>query len=166
MTSEQISPGYSKPDVARWSIVADLAFWGVAGAIGAALSDRLGKWWGIPHGVLLAVGLAFLVGGAGLLFALNRVRPTSRRLVWGFGVFNLVIAPLAWAAALSGWLGLSTTGDLALGWAGGIALVLGIWQLNALRPLLPRIRRFLRHPTRVAAHSPNSRLPGACWPLR
>jgi hypothetical protein len=136
MTSEQISRGSSKTDdAARWSIVADVAFWSVAGAIGAALSERLGKWWGIPHGVLLSVGLAFLVGGAGLLFALNRVRPTSRRLVWGFGLFNLVLAPLAWVAALSGWLGLSTAGDWALGWTGGIALVLGIWQLNALRTL-------------------------------
>ena len=136
MTSEQISRGSSKAgDAAWWSIVADLAFWGVAGAIGVALSERLGKWWGIPHGVLLAVGLAFVVGGAGLLFALNRVRPTSRRLVWGFGVFNLVLAPLAWAAALSGWLGLSTAGDWALGWAGGIALVLGIWQLTAVQRL-------------------------------
>jgi hypothetical protein len=136
MTSEQISRGSSKTDdAARWSIVADVAFWSVAGAIGAALSERLGKWWGIPHGVLLSVGLAFLVGGAGLLFALNRARPTSLRLVWGFGLFNLVLAPLAWVAALSGWLGLSTAGDWALGWTGGIALVLGIWQLNALRRL-------------------------------
>jgi hypothetical protein len=134
MTSEQTLRGSWKAgDAAWWSIVADLAFWSVAGASGAALSERLENWWGIPHGVLLAVGLAFLVGGAGLLFALNRVRTTSCRLVWGFGVFNLVFAPLAWAAALSGWLGLSRAGDWALGWAGGIALALGIWQLNALR---------------------------------
>jgi hypothetical protein len=134
MTSEQISRRSSKTeDAAWWSIVADLAFWSVAGAIGAALSERLGKWWGIPHGVLLAVGLAFLVGGAGSLFALDRFRPTSRWLAWGFGVFNLVLAPLAWVAALSGWLGLSTAGDRALGWAGGVALVLGIWQLSAVR---------------------------------
>jgi hypothetical protein len=136
MTGEQISRGSSKADdAARWSIFADLAFWSVAGAIGAALSETLGKWWGIPHGVLLAVGLAFLVGGAGLLFALNRVRPTSRRLVRSFGVFNLVLAPLAWATALSDWLSLNTAGNWALGCAGGIALVLGIWQLNALQRL-------------------------------
>ncbi len=136
MTSEQKSRGSRKAgDAAWWSIVADLAFWGVAGAIGTTLSERLGRWWGIPHGVLLVVGLAFLVGGAGLLFALNRIRPTPRRLVWAFGVFNLVLAPLAWAAALSGWLGLSTAGDWALGWAGGIALVLGIWQLTAVQRL-------------------------------
>lgn len=136
MTGEQISRGSGKADdAAWWSIVADLAFWGVAGAIGAALSERLGRWWGIPHEVLLAVGLTFLVGGAGLLFALNRLRPTPRQLVRGFGVFNLVLAPLAWAAALSGWPGLSTAGDWVLGWTGGIVLVLGIWQLNGLRRL-------------------------------
>jgi hypothetical protein len=133
MTSEQISHGSNKAgDAAWWSIIADLAFWSVAGAIGAALSERLGKWWGIQHEVLLVVGLAFVVVGAGLLFALNRVGAMSRRLVWVFGVFNLVLAPLAWAVALSGWLKFSTAGDWALGWAGGITLVLGIWQLSAL----------------------------------
>lgn len=102
MTGEQTSRGSGKADdAARWSIVADLAFWSVAGAIGAALSETLGKWWGIQHGDLLAVGLAFLVGGAGLLFALNRIRPTPCELVRGFGVFNLVLAPLAWATAVS-----------------------------------------------------------------
>ena len=136
MTSEQISRGSSKADgAAWWSIFADLAFWSVAGAIGAALSVRLENWWGTPRGLLLVVGLAFLVGGAGLLLALNRVRHPSRRLVWSFSAFNLVLAPVAWVAALSGWLGLSTAGNWALGWAGGIALVLGIWQLKALQRL-------------------------------
>jgi hypothetical protein len=144
MTSERTTRGSGKAqDSAWWSIVADLAFWSVAGAIGVVLSERLEKCWGIPHGVLLTVGLTFLVGGAGLLFGLNRVRPTSRRIVWGFGVFNLVLAPLAWAAALSGWLGLTTAGDWALGWAGGIALVLGIWQLTALQRLRAGSRMML-----------------------
>ncbi len=133
MTSEQISRSSHKAgDAARWSIVADLAFWSVAGAIAAALSERLGKWWGIEHEVLLVVGLAFVAVGPGLLVALNRVRPTPLPLVSAFAVSNLVLAPLAWAAAWSGWLGLSTSGDRALGWAGGVALVLGIWQLSAL----------------------------------
>ena len=137
MTSEQISLKSNKKsnkarDAAWWSIVADLAFWSVAGAIGAALSERLGKWWGIEHEVLLFVGLAFVVVGAGGLFALNRVGAMSRRVAWVFGVFNLVLAPLAWAMASSGWLNVSTAGDTALGWAGAIALVLGIWQLSAL----------------------------------
>ena len=133
MTSNQISRRSNKAnDAAWWSIVADLAFWTVAGAIGAALSERLGQWWGIQHEVLLVVGLAFVVVGAGALFALNRVGAMSRRGVWVFGVFNLVLAPLAWAMASSGWLNVSTAGDTALGWAGAIALVLGIWQLSAL----------------------------------
>jgi hypothetical protein len=133
MTSEHISRSSNKAgDAARWSIVADLAFWSVAGAFGAALSQRLGKSWGIQHEVLLVVGLLFVVVGPGMLIALNRVRPTPLPLLSAFAVFNLVLAPLAWAAALSGWLGLSAAGDEALAWAGGIALVLGIWQLSAL----------------------------------
>ncbi len=66
-----------------------------------------------------------------MLFALKQVGMTSRRLVWGFGVFNLVFAPLAWAAALSGWLGLSRAGDWALGWAGRNRV--GAWHLAAER---------------------------------
>jgi hypothetical protein len=136
MTGEQFSRGSSKADdAAWWSIFADLVFWSVAGAIGAALSEPLGRWWGIPHGVLLAVGLAFLVGGAGLVFALNRIRPTPRQFVRGFGVFNLVLAPLAWATALSDWLRLNTAGNWALGCAGAVALVLGTWQLKTLQRL-------------------------------
>ena len=100
--------------------------------MGAALSERLGQWWGIQHEVLLVVGLVFVVLGAGALFALNRVGAMSRLVVWVFGIFNLVLAPLAWAVASSGWLNVSTAGDRALGWAGAIALVLGIWQLSAL----------------------------------
>ena len=133
MTSNQISRRSNKADdAAWWSIVADLAFWTVAGAMGAALSERLGQWWGIQHEVLLVVGLVFVVLGAGALFALNRVGAMSRLVVWVFGIFNLVLAPLAWAVASSGWLNVSTAGDRALGWAGAIALVLGIWQLSAL----------------------------------
>jgi hypothetical protein len=106
MTSQQISRRSNNAgDAPRWSIVADLAFWSVAGAIDAALSERLGRWWGVQHQVLLVVGLAFVVVGPGLLFALNRVRPTPLPLVGGFAVYNLVLAPLAWAAALSGRLG-------------------------------------------------------------
>jgi hypothetical protein len=33
---------------------------------------------------------------------------------------------------VSGWLGISRAGDWALGCAGVVALVLGIWQLSAL----------------------------------
>ncbi|MGH3532393.1 MAG: hypothetical protein ACRDT5_06785 [Mycobacterium sp.] len=134
MTSELVSDSHSQTDDGRRrSIFADLAFWSLAGAIVATLSGPLGDWWSVPHAALLAGGLAFLVGGVGLLFGLNRIRPTPRHLVWGFGVFNLIVAPIVWAAALNGWLPLSEPGNWALACAGGAALVLGGWQLNALR---------------------------------
>jgi hypothetical protein len=53
--------------------------------------------------------------------------------VLGFGVSNLLLVPTLWAAALGGWLPLSAAGNWALAGAGDVALVLGIWQLNALR---------------------------------
>ncbi|EUA29829.1 hypothetical protein I553_4082 [Mycobacterium xenopi 4042] len=36
--------------------------------------------------------MTFLVGGVCLLFGLNRIRPTPRRLVQSFGLFNVVFA--------------------------------------------------------------------------
>jgi hypothetical protein len=137
MTSELVSGSHSHPlesERGRWrSVFADLAFWTLAGAIVATLSGPFGDWWHVPHAALLAGGLAFLVGGVGLLFGLNRVRPTPRQLVRGFGVFNLIFAPVVWATALYGWLPLSESGNWALAFAGGIALVLGAWQLNTSR---------------------------------
>ncbi|MGH3969295.1 MAG: hypothetical protein ACRDTV_14570 [Mycobacterium sp.] len=134
MTSELISSMHGQTDDRRWRpILADLAFWSFAGAIVATLSGRLANWWSAPRAALLAGGLAFLVGGVGLLFGLNRIRPTPRQLVWAFGLFNLIFAPIVWATALDGWLPLSEPGNWALAVAGGIALVLGGWQLNTLR---------------------------------
>lgn len=138
MTREIISGSHNRPllggDRGRWqSIAADLAFWSLAGAIVAALSGPLGDWWSVPHPALLAGALAFLVGGVGLLFGLNRMRPIPRRLVRGFGVFNLIFAPVVWVTALSGWLSVSESGNWALVAAGGIAVVLGSWQLNTSR---------------------------------
>lgn len=136
MTSTSISGSHSNIDDRRWrSIFADVAFWSLAGAIVATLSGPLGDWWNVPRVVLLAGGLAFLVGGVGLLLGLNRVHPTPRHLARVFGMFNLVFAPAMWATALSGWLPLSEAGNWALACAGGVAVVLGIWQLNtAHRP--------------------------------
>ncbi|ORW02009.1 hypothetical protein [Mycobacterium kyorinense] len=130
MTSELVSRRYSQ----RWrAILADLVFWSLAGAIVAAFSGPFGEWWHVPRSVLLAGGLTFLVGGLGLLFGLNRLRPTPRRLVWGFGMFNLIFAPIVWVTAMYGWLPLSAPGNWALASAGVIALVLGGWQLDTLR---------------------------------
>ncbi|MGB6206237.1 hypothetical protein [Mycobacterium sp.] len=134
MTSATISRSTVHADTARWrSIRADLVFWTVAGAIVAALSGPIGHWWNVPRAELLVGGLAFVVGGPALLFGLNRIRPTARGLVLGFGVSNLLLAPAMWAAAALGWLPLSAAGNWALGSAGDVALVLGVWQLIALR---------------------------------
>ena len=110
------------------------------GAVVAVLDRPLGDWWNVPRTTLLVGGLSFLVGGVGLLFGLSRLRPTPRALVAGFGVSNLLLAPIMWAAALFGWLPLSVAGNWALADAGAVALVLGVWQLTALRrsPRIPR----------------------------
>ena len=63
---------------------------------------------------------------------LNRIRAT-RGLVAAFVVTNFVLAPLAWAAAWFGWLGLSRAGNWALADAGLVMLALGAWQLTAFR---------------------------------
>lgn len=134
MTSELVSGRHGQTDHGRRrSIVADLAFWSLAGAIVATLAGPLGDWWNVPHTALLAGGLVFLVGGVGLLVGLNRIRPVPRHLVWGFGVFNLIFAPTMWATALYGWLPLNEAGNWALVFAGGVAVVLGAWQLNMSR---------------------------------
>jgi hypothetical protein len=134
MTTATISARTVHSDDARWrSIRADLLFWTVAGGIVAALSGPLGDWWNVPRAELFIVGLSFLVVGPALLFGLNRIRPTSRGLVLGFGVSNLLLAPTLWAAAALGGLPLSGAGNWALAGAGDVALVLGVWQLTALR---------------------------------
>jgi hypothetical protein len=134
MTNASISATSSQPGATRWrSIRADLVFWTIVGAVVAALDRPLGDWWRVSHSVLLAGGLSFLVGGIGLLFGLNRTRPTPRVLVAGFGVSNLLLAPITWAAAWFGWLPVSAAGNWALADAGAVALGLGVWQLTALR---------------------------------
>ena len=134
MTNATISARPRQVDAARWrSIRADLVFWTVVGAVVAALSGRLGDWWNVPGAELLVGGLAFLVVGPALLFGLNRIRPTARGLVLGFGVSNLLLAPALWATASLGELPLSTAGNWALAGAADVALVLGIWQLTTLR---------------------------------
>jgi hypothetical protein len=131
MTTTSISP---RPidSARRRPLRADLVFWTSAGAVVAALSGPLAHWWGVPRAVLLDAGLVFVVLGPLLLLGINKMRPT-RGLVAGFVVTNFLLAPLAAAAAWFGWLGLSRAGDWALADAGAIMLVLGVWQLTALR---------------------------------
>jgi hypothetical protein len=138
MTSKSISISYRDAVAGRrQSIVADLVFWSVVGAIVAIFSRPLGDWWGLSQSVLRAGGVAFVAVGAGLLVGLTRIRLVPRYLVWGFGAFNLVLAPLAWLAAELRWLPLSAQGDWAVAFAGVAALVLGIWQLSTLRTSQP-----------------------------
>jgi hypothetical protein len=111
---------------------ADLVFWTSAGAVIAALSAPLARWWDVPRQVLLDGGLAFVILGPAMLLGLNRIRAT-RGLVAAFVVTNFGLAPLAWAAAWFGWLGLSRAGSWALADAGLVMLALGAWQLSALR---------------------------------
>jgi hypothetical protein len=131
MTTTSISP---RPiDAARRRpIRADLVFWTSAGAVIAALSGPLARWWGASRAVLLDGGLTFAILGPILVLGFNRMRPT-RGLVAGFVVTNFLLAPLALAAAWFGWLGLSRAGNWALADAAAVMLVLGAWQLTALR---------------------------------
>jgi hypothetical protein len=134
MTTGSIKAIPRPTDAARWrSVRADLVFWTVAGAVVAAFSGPLAHEWSAPRAALLIGGLSFLVIGPSLLFGLNRIRPTARGLVLAFGVTNLLLAPIAWAAALFGWLPLSAAGNWALADAGAVMLVLGVWQLTASR---------------------------------
>jgi hypothetical protein len=131
MTTTSISP---RPidQSRRRSLRADLVFWTSAGAVVAALSGPLARWWDVPRAVLLDGGLVFVVLGPILLLGINRMRPT-RGLVAAFVVTNFLLTPLAWAAAWFGWLELSRAGNWALADAGVVMLVLGVWQLTALR---------------------------------
>jgi hypothetical protein len=133
MTSTSISNRSRRTDDLRWrSIRADLVFWSVAGAVVALLSGPLSTWWSVPRAVLFVGGVSFLLGGIGLLFGLNRIRPTSRGLVWAFGLSNLLLAPIVWTAASLSVLPLSVGGQWALATVGVVAVVLGVWQVTTL----------------------------------
>jgi hypothetical protein len=131
MTTTSIAP--PPTDSARTrSIRADLVFWTSAGAVVAALSSPLARWWDVPRAILLGSGLTFAILGPILLLGLRRMRPT-RGLLAAFVVTNFGLAPLALSAAFFGWLGLSRAGNWALADAAAVMLVLGAWQLTALR---------------------------------
>jgi len=134
MTNASISANPRPIDSARRrSLRADLAFWTAAGVVVAALSGPLAHSWQVSRTALLVGGLSFAVLGPVLLLGLNRIRRVSRGLVAGFVVTNLLLAPITAAAAWFGWLGLSAAGNWALADAAAVMLVLGVWQLTALR---------------------------------
>ena len=134
MTSTSISANPRPTDSARRrSLRADLVFWTAAGAVVAALSGPLAHSWQVHRAALLVGGLSFAIFGPVLLLGLNRIRRVSRALVAGFVVTNLLLAPITAAAAWFGWLGLSAAGNWALADAAAVMLVLGFWQLTALR---------------------------------
>ncbi len=129
------STTFSRPtdSARRRSLQADLAFWSAAGAVVAALNGPLAHGWQVPRAVLLVGGLSFAVLGPVLLLGLNRIRRVSDGLVASFVVANFLLAPITAAAAWFGWLGLSAAGNWALADAAAVMLVLGAWQLTALR---------------------------------
>ncbi|EUA50522.1 hypothetical protein I552_1458 [Mycobacterium xenopi 3993] len=50
MTGELVSQSHRRTDDPHWrSILADLAFWSVAGAIVATMSGPLADWWRAPR---------------------------------------------------------------------------------------------------------------------
>ena len=120
----------------RRPLLADLVFWTAAGAVIAALSRPLSDSWGIPRAVLLDVGLVFAIFGPVLLLMVNRMRPTQG-LVAGFVATNFALAPITLAAAGFDWLELRAAGNWALADAAAVMLVLGVWQLTALRSSRP-----------------------------
>jgi hypothetical protein len=132
MTSQSLSR--SIPHDPLWpAIFADLAFWTVAGLLGALLSVPIGNladvrplWFAVGAGSLALAGVALLLG-------LGRLRPVSRGLVWAFAVGNFALAPLVWLAAVAGWLPLSSAGNWALASLGDAMLVLGLYQVWVLR---------------------------------
>ncbi len=134
MISQSISTNDGATTKQGWRpIVADLAFWTLAGAAVAVVCEPLGRWWRVPSTALFVGGAIFAVGGTGVLLGLRRIRPTPRRLLKAFGVANLLLAPALWVVALLGWLPVTGAANWALASAGDVALLLGAWQLTALR---------------------------------
>jgi hypothetical protein len=130
MTSQSLSRSHDH----LWpAVFADLAFWTVAGLLGALLCVPIGDlanvrplWFAVGAGALGIVAF-------GLLLGLGRLRPVSRGLVWSFAVGNLALAPVVWLTAFAGWLPLSSAGNWALALCGDAMLVLGLYQWSVLR---------------------------------
>lgn len=121
-------------DIVVWRpIAADLTFWGVTGAIVAAAAGPLGDLFGIAPKWLVIVGVVFVAAAIPALYLLNRSRAAQLPMLWSLAIFNAVLAPFAWIAALLGWFPLTTAGNWGLAAIGDVALVLAIYQFNGLR---------------------------------
>jgi hypothetical protein len=134
MTSQSVSRSQDQSQDQLWpAVFADLAFWTVAGLLGALLCVPIGDLADIRP-LWVAVGAAGLgVVAFALLLGLGRLRPVSRGLVWAFAIGNFALAPGVWLTAFAGWLPLSSAGNWALAVCGDAMLVLGLYQLSVLR---------------------------------
>jgi hypothetical protein len=134
MTSDALSRTLPQASDRLWpAIFADLAFWTATGGLAALLSVPIGRLIDVRP-LWLAVGAAGLAAvSAGLVFLLDRLRPASRRIVWGFALGNLAAAPVLWLAALFGWLPLSSAANWALAACAYAMFVLCLYQLYVLR---------------------------------
>lgn len=117
----------------RASVLADLAFWSLAGTSVAVFSGPLSRQWDASRSVLIGLAAAIAAVGLLALLLLRAGRPIPRRIVQACGLGNLTIAPAAFAAATTGLLGLSTAGNWALTLVGVTVLTFGAWQLTSLR---------------------------------
>jgi hypothetical protein len=112
---------------------ADVAWWGVVGAVITPAASPLGHSWGIRPQVLAGVGGVLALGAVALWLWVRRARPMPRAVVITFGAANLATAAVLVALASLRVLPLTSTGNGALWVASGIVVALGTWQLNAAR---------------------------------
>jgi hypothetical protein len=112
-------------------LLADAIFEFAAGAMLIALAPTMGGWLSIDAWVCVALGVAFLVAGAGIL-ALRR-RPVDAAAVRALALANLAGGALGWLALVVFWSTFEPGGRAALGVASDVFLALGALEVVALR---------------------------------
>ena len=134
MTSDALYRSVPHGDARLWrAIAADLGFWTAAGVLAALFCVPIGGVIGVRPLWFAVAAAGLAVFATGLLVGLNRLRPVSRRLIWGFAVGNLVAAPVVWLAAFLAWLPLLPGGNWALAACADAMLIPGLYQLYLLR---------------------------------